>query len=237
MELEDFLIELIAIRSETGQEDEVANFISNRLSALGMNTKLFPIEGKRVNVFAGFGASPKILLSTHMDTVPPFIPASRSDDKIGGRGACDAKGILAAMVFAVLSLDERVRKNVDLLFVVGEETDSIGAKTALQDQIKADYIINGEPTGNKLVRAQKGAFIFNLTASGKAGHSGYPEHGDSAIDLLLSQLNLLQALDWGDEPELGQSNSEHWENKWRRSSERHCRCCDCRLLLAGGDEM
>ena len=182
---------------------EIAYFLNDRLSALGMHTKLFPVEEDRVNIFAHFNSSPQILLSTHMDTVPAFIPSSRNQDRIFGRGACDAKGSLASMLAAVLSLNEALRPNVGLYFVVGEETDSIGAKAAITHDLKAQYLINGEPTHNKLARAQKGTIIFRLIAKGKAGHSGYPEHGDSAIHRLIKQLKKLQVVDWGYDENLG----------------------------------
>jgi acetylornithine deacetylase len=137
-----------------------------------------------------------------MDTVPPFIPSSEDDARIYGRGACDAKGIIAAQVIAAEKLlSEGV--HVGLLFLVGEERDSIGAKLANQHPIGARFMINGEPTENRLAVATKGALHVELMASGKMAHSAYPELGESAIDKLVEALHRLHAMKLPENPDVG----------------------------------
>jgi acetylornithine deacetylase len=137
-----------------------------------------------------------------MDTVPPFIASSEDDGRIYGRGACDAKGIIAAQILAA----EKLRGAgvfVGLLFLVGEERDSIGAKTANQQPIGARFMINGEPTENKLALASKGALQVELVARGKMAHSAYPELGESAIDKLVEALHRLHAMKLPEDTEVG----------------------------------
>ena len=136
---------------------------------------------------------PEVFFSTHMDTVPPFIASSEDDERIYGRGACDAKGIIAAEILAA----EKLRGAgvfVGLLFLVGEERDSIGARVANQQPMGARFMINGEPTENKLALASKGALHVELVAHGKMAHSAYPELGESAIDKLVEALHRLHAM-------------------------------------------
>jgi acetylornithine deacetylase len=145
-------------------------------------------------VYAGAeGETPDVVLSTHMDTVPPFFKSSEDDEYIYGRGACDAKGIIAAQILAA----ERLRKDgvrAALLFVVGEERDSAGAKVANEQPRGSRFLINGEPTDNRLALASKGTLRVRLTAKGKMAHSAYPELGESAIHKLVEVLNRLLAL-------------------------------------------
>lgn len=204
--IEQFLAALIDIPSITGNEAAVTDFLAEQLSSCGMTVRKLPVSENRHNLLAFFSENPSILLSTHCDTVPPFIPARIENGTVHGRGACDAKGMIAAMTFALLNLPEALQKHAGLLIVVGEETDSIGAKTAARGNIQPDFIINGEPTGNMPVRAQKGTFIFRLSANGKAAHSGYPHLGESAVARLLEQLDILRNLDWGTHPDLGESS-------------------------------
>lgn len=206
MQIEQFLTTLIDIPSITGQESAITAYLHDFLSRKGLQVRRMPVEGKRNNLLAYFNENPPILLSTHCDTVPPFFPARMEGGTVYGRGACDAKGMIAAMIFTQLSLPESVRSKTGLLIVVGEETDSIGAKTAVKSDIQCEFIINGEPTGNRLVRAQKGTFIFKLNAGGKSAHSGYPQLGDSAISKLLDQLSILGKLNWGSSDNLGESS-------------------------------
>jgi acetylornithine deacetylase len=152
-------------------------------------------DGPRFNVVAGVkGQTPDVVFSTHFDTVPPFLGPCREDDEfLYGRGVCDAKGILAAQVAAAERLrDEGVR--VGMLFVVGEERDSAGAKVANENARASKFLINGEPTGNRLALASKGCLRVELYAHGKMAHSAYPELGDSAIDKLLDALDCIQRL-------------------------------------------
>ena len=128
-----------------------------------------------------------------MDTVPPFIASSEDDARIYGRGSCDAKGIIAAQIVAA----EKLRAAgvfVGLLFLVGEETNSIGAMEANRHPIGARFMINGEPTDNRLALASKGSLHVVLTARGKMAHSAYPELGESAIDKLVEALHRLHAM-------------------------------------------
>jgi len=145
---------------------------------------------------------PDVVFSTHMDTVPPFIPSSEDSDNIYGRGSCDAKGIIAAQIAAC----QRLRKEgmaVGLLFVVGEERDSLGAKVANENPMGSRFLINGEPTENKIAVASKGAFRVQVTAKGKMAHSAYPELGESAIEKLLAALERLRAMELPVNPEVG----------------------------------
>jgi acetylornithine deacetylase len=146
---------------------------------------------------------PQILFCSHIDTVPPVLPIREDDDFLYGRGACDTKGIISAMIEA----GERLRRagitNFGYLLVVAEETDSSGAKAANNLKLNSKYVVVGEPTQNQLARAQKGALMANLTVKGRAAHSGYPEAGVSAIDNLLKVLAEAQAADWGNDPVLG----------------------------------
>jgi len=154
-----------------------------------------PVDGARANLLAAWPghARPEVFFSTHMDTVPPFIASSENDERIYGRGACDAKGIIAAEILAA----EKLRGAgvfVGLLFLVGEERDSIGARVANQQPMGARFMINGEPTENKLALASKGALHMELVAHGKMAHSAYPELGESAIDKLVEALHRLHAM-------------------------------------------
>ena len=160
---------------------------------------------ERFNVYACLpGVTPDIVLSTHMDTVPPFFGCREDDEFLYGRGTCDAKGIIAAQVAAADRLRDAGIK-VGLLFVVGEERDSAGAKIANQSPKGSKFLINGEPTDNRLALATKGALRAELRCSGRMAHSAYPELGESAIDKLLEALNDVRALPLPIEPEIGPS--------------------------------
>ena len=151
-------------------------------------------SGPRFNLYAGDGERPDVVLSTHMDTVPPFIPSKEDDLFVYGRGACDAKGIIAAQVAAA----ERLREAgvaTGLLFVVGEERDSAGAKVANQHSKGSRFLINGEPTDNRLALASKGTLRAEIRARGTMAHSAYPELGDNAVHKLVSALHRLLAID------------------------------------------
>ena len=162
-------------------------------------------DGDRFNVYAALpGVTPDVVLSTHMDTVPPFFGASEDDEFLYGRGACDAKGIIAAQVAAADRLREAGVK-VGLLFVVGEERDSAGAKVANLSPKGSRFLINGEPTDNRLALASKGALRVELRAKGRMAHSAYPELGESAIDKLVGALNDILAMPLPVEPEIGPS--------------------------------
>jgi acetylornithine deacetylase len=194
--------ELVDIESITGNEAEVGDYLYSALSKLGYRTEKMLVEGDRHNVYATPGAAPDLVFSTHMDTVPPFIPSSEDADKIYGRGSCDAKGIIAAQIAAA----ERLRiKNakIGLLFLVGEERDSQGAKKANHHAPGSRFLINGEPTENKIGRASKGTLRVQLTASGRMAHSAYPHLGESAIEKLVEALHRLLKMPLPDNPEIG----------------------------------
>jgi acetylornithine deacetylase len=183
---------LIDIESITNNEEAVGKHLYDCLSSMavrfGGRVERMEVEPRRFNVFAQWGDRPTVTLSTHMDTVPPFFASREDGDKIYGRGACDTKGIIACMITAVEALLEAGESNLGLLFVVGEERNSAGAYRASQQPRGAQFLINGEPTENKLALGSKGALRYEVAASGKMAHSAYPELGDSAIHKLLDAL-------------------------------------------------
>jgi acetylornithine deacetylase len=201
--------QLIDIESISGNEAAVGNYLYGELCRLGYQTRKIAVEGDRFNVYATVeeNSQPEVVFSTHMDTVPPFIPSSEDATKIFGRGSCDAKGIIAAQVAA----SERLRQkkiHVGLLFVVGEERDSLGAKVANEyvanGQIHAGkFLVNGEPTENRIALASKGTLRVEVTAHGRMAHSAYPELGESAIDKLIPALAQLRAMKLPSDPEIG----------------------------------
>jgi acetylornithine deacetylase len=204
MDTVTFTRQLVDIESISGNESAVGNYLFGELSRLGYQTKKMPVEGNRFNVYATVpeAASPVVVFSTHMDTVPPFIPSSEDATRIYGRGSCDAKGIIAAQVAAA----ERLRQQgtyVGLLFVVGEERDSLGAKVANEQSPGCRYLVNGEPTENHLALASKGTLRVEVTAAGRMAHSAYPELGESAIDKLIPALTRLRAMPLPSDPEVG----------------------------------
>jgi acetylornithine deacetylase/succinyl-diaminopimelate desuccinylase-like protein len=186
---------LVDIESTTPNEVAVGGFLCAELARRGFDASKMPVDGERSNVLATWPGHPRpeIVFSTHMDTVPPFIASSEDETRIFGRGSCDAKGIIAAQIMAA----EKLRAAgvfVGLLFLVGEETNSIGALEANQHPIGARFMINGEPTDNRLALASKGSLHVVLTARGKMAHSAYPELGESAIDKLVEALHRLHAM-------------------------------------------
>jgi acetylornithine deacetylase len=195
---------LIDIESITPNETAVGDFLLNELRRRKFDTQKMPVDGPRSNLLATCPghARPEIFFSTHMDTVPPFISSSEDDQRIYGRGACDAKGIIAAQILAAEKLHAE-GVFVGLLFLVGEERDSIGAKAANEQPLGARFMINGEPTENKLALASKGALHVELVARGKMAHSAYPELGESAIDKLVEALHRLHEMKLPEDPRLG----------------------------------
>jgi acetylornithine deacetylase len=188
---------MIDIESITGNEARMGDYVFDRLSQMAARrngvVERMAVEDRRFNVLACFG-DPIVTLSTHLDTVPPFFPSREDDEFIWGRGACDVKGIIACMMLAAERLlDEGVR-NLALLFVVGEERNSLGAYTAAKHPRGSKFLINGEPTGNCLALGSKGALRYEIAASGKMAHSAYPELGESAIDKLLDVLHEIRAI-------------------------------------------
>ena len=182
---------LVDIESITGNEEQMGDTLFAHLSEMdarfGGQVELMPVEARRNNVLAWWG-DPIVTLSTHIDTVPPFFPSREDDQFIWGRGACDTKGIIASMIFAVRDLLEGGHTNFALLFVVGEERNSAGALAAAKSPRGSKFLINGEPTENKLALGSKGALRLELVANGRMAHSAYPELGESAIEKLLDAL-------------------------------------------------
>ena len=205
--------ELVAIDSTTYHEgaagDYLEDFLARRRWAVEKTPVPQPEEsgrvGERWNVYAGPAAGiPDLVFSTHMDTVPPYIPFTEDADFLYGRGVTDAKGIIAAQVAAA----ERLRAQgyaVGLLFVSGEERDSAGAKVANENSKGSRFLINGEPTDNRLALASKGALRAVLTARGTMAHSAYPELGESAIHKLVEVLARMRALELPVEEDIGPS--------------------------------
>ena len=200
--------QLIDIESISGNEAAVGNYLYGELCRLGYQTRKMLVEGDRFNVYATSydHPHPDVVFSTHMDTVPPFIVSSEDAGRIYGRGSCDAKGIIAAQIAAA----ERLRQQnifVGLLFVVGEERDSLGAQVANEfastQRSRCRFLVNGEPTENHIALASKGTLRVEVTAKGRMAHSAYPELGDSAIDKLIPALTRLRAMPLPSDPEIG----------------------------------
>lgn len=212
MDVFQLTCELININSVTGKEEEVGAYLYNYLVQLAERYDGIPgrveVAPSRSNVFASFG-TPSVTLSTHMDTVRPFIASREEEHIIWGRGACDAKGIIAAMLTAAEYLLAAGTSDIALLFVVGEEDGSEGAKHAEANShlypTGSRFLINGEPTCNELAQASKGSLRYIITASGTEAHSGYPEEGISAIDRLLDVLDQLRKIKLPTDKTLGPS--------------------------------
>lgn len=209
--------QLVDIDSTTYHEGLVGDFLYDFLASERYAVEKMPVEqpelkltpgagtSERFNVYAALpGVTPEIVLSTHMDTVPPYFGSREDDEFIYGRGACDAKGIIAAQIAAADRLRDAGVK-VGLLFVVGEERDSAGAKVANKFPKGSKFLINGEPTDNRLALATKGALRVELRSNGRMAHSAYPELGDSAIDKLIDALHDVKTLALPEEPEIGPS--------------------------------
>lgn len=209
MDLFELTRTLIDVDSVTGQERALGELLAELLGRLAAGTggtvERLPVEGDRFNLLARWG-TPEVVLSTHMDTVPPFFPSSEDDEHVHGRGACDTKGAIAAMIKAIEALLQEGRRGFGLLLVVGEETDSLGAAMAgRQPAPGSRFLINGEPTENRLALGSKGALYLALEAEGRAAHSAYPELGASAIDRLLEALARLRAVPLPSDPLLGET--------------------------------
>jgi len=199
-----FARELIDIDSTTGKEQPAGEWLAARLAGLGYTVERQPIGDGRFNVFARLD-QPSVVLSTHFDCVPPFFPSDVRADALFGRGSCDAKGIVAAQVAAAERLRASGERRVGLLFVVGEERGSDGAMVANERPCGSRFLINGEPTDNRLGRATRGVLRLRLKATGRAAHSSTPEYGESAIDKLLDALIRMRSLRWPGDPELGET--------------------------------
>ena len=190
----DLTRQLLVIPSPTGHEQAVSAWMADYLGGLGYAVERQRVSDGRDNVYAR-RAPPVVVFSTHLDTVPPDVPFREDATTLHGRGSCDAKGLAAAMVAAAERLHDSGEDRVALLFVVGEEDGSDGVRAADQLHPKGRFLVNGEPTENRLVVAQKGALRIKLTASGRAAHSGYPELGESAVNHLLDALERIRRID------------------------------------------
>lgn len=185
------------IPSVSGNEEAVGFFLRDYLTELGWTVELQSVSENQSNVIAYLNDTPRVFLSTHLDTVPPFIPPTEDEEKIYGRGACDAKGIIASQIFAAEELRKQGINDIGLLYTVDEEQSSTGAKVANTHPLakKCEYLINGEPTDNDLAIGSKGSFRLKVKTKGKAAHSAYPEMGDSAITKLLDILQDIRQIE------------------------------------------
>jgi acetylornithine deacetylase len=196
---------LMDIESTTGSEAACGAKLAADLRTLGWKVLEQPVGGGRCNLLATVG-EPRVTFSTHFDCVPPFFPSRIEGDRLIGRGACDAKGILAAQVAAAERLRARGETRVALLFVVGEERGSDGAKAANTLPNRSKFLLNGEPTDLRLGTATRGGLRFRLHALGRAAHSGYPELGESATEKLLDALEILRRAEWPADAVLGRTH-------------------------------
>ena len=198
---------LIDIDSTTGREADAGAWLAQALRELGYQVTEQPVADGRFNVYARTDWPPAVVFSTHIDCVPPFFPSREERGLLFGRGSCDAKGIVAAQVAAAERLRARGEARVGLLFVVGEERGSDGARVANDSSpLIVKYLINGEPTDNRLGSATRGVLRVRLHADGRAAHSAFPELGESAIDKLLDALMVIRGLQLPEDPLLGRTH-------------------------------
>ena len=197
--------QLIDIDSTTGQEAAVAAALAGYLRGRGYSVLEQPLRDGRANIIAAVG-EPQVVFSTHFDCVPPFFPSRVDGGLLYGRGACDAKGILAAQVAAAETLRDSGESRVGLVFVAGEERGSDGALAANNMASRSRFLVNGEPTDNRLASATRGVFRVRLIAAGRAAHTGYPELGESAIEKLIDVLVSLRAAEWPVDGVLGRTH-------------------------------
>ena len=197
--------DLVDIPSLTGDEGAVGLYLAKYLEELGYRVEKQEIGSNRFNVLATIGAPPRIVFSTHMDTVPPFIASSEDDEFIYGRGSCDAKGIIAAQIFAAERLRAEGLNELGLLFTVDEELSSHGAQAANKHPLAraCRFLINGEPTDSRLATGTKGSVRVIITTEGRAAHSAYPEAGESAIEKLLDILQDIRSCNWPEDSFFG----------------------------------
>jgi acetylornithine deacetylase len=196
---------LVDIDSTTGREADAGRWLARYLREAGFNVTEQPVDRQRFNVIASLG-TPVVVFSTHIDCVPPFFPSRINGDRLYGRGSCDAKGILAAQVAAVDRLRQDGETRVGLVFVVGEERGSDGARIANDAANGSQYLVDGEPTESRLGLATRGMLRLKLRATGRAAHSSYPELGESAIDKLIDALIELRSIDLPEDSVLGKSH-------------------------------
>ena len=193
--------QILSFDSTSGSERELGQWLAEHLEAPFVET--FEVGDGTLNVLLRWSEAPRVVYCSHMDTVPPYIPPTFTDDRVLGRGTCDAKGQFYAMYRACQRLAAAGEKDFALLIVSGEETGSWGAKAFSKTDFTAPLLVVGEPTDNCMVSASKGTKRFDLTFTGKAFHSGYPEHGLSAVELFVDFMNALRAAGFPDDPVLG----------------------------------
>jgi acetylornithine deacetylase len=195
---------LVALETPTGSEQPAIDLLEGMLQRAGYHTVRQPVSRGRDNLYA-YRERPELVFATHVDTVPPYVPLVEDEVAIRGRGACDAKGLAAAMVAAAERLAVGGERRIGLLFLVGEENGSDGARAAADFGPRGRFLINGEPTENRLSVGQKGSLRVDLTATGRAAHSAYPEKGSSAIAALLDTIERIRRLPLPQDPLLGRS--------------------------------
>ena len=202
-----FARQLIDIPSTSDNELAIAELLERELTRLGYTTQRHDVSATRFNLLARAGGAPRVVLNSHIDTVPPWFASSEDEENVYGRGACDTKGIVAAMIVAGERLRSRGIQDFAFLFVVGEETDSIGAKTANTAfaNLGSEYVLVGEPTESTFARASKGALTCTIRFEGVAAHSAYPHLGDSAINRMVAAIAEINATDWGRHELLGEA--------------------------------
>ena len=195
---------LVALETPTGAEGPATDLLAGALSRAGYRTVRQRVSPGRDNLLA-FREPPALVFSTHVDCVPPYVPLSEDEDAIHGRGSCDAKGLAAAMVAAAERLAAGGERRIGLLFLVGEENGSDGARVASDLEPRGRFLVNGEPTENRLSIGQKGSLRVDLRASGRAAHSAYPEEGESAVAALLDTIERIRRMPLAHDPLLGAS--------------------------------
>ena len=205
LSLVDLARALIDIDSTTGREAAACSWLADYLRMRGFRVTEQPVADGRTNVLAFLDPRPDVVLSTHVDCVPPFLPSRVESGRLYGRGACDAKGTLAAQVTAVERLRESGEQRVGLLFVVGEERGSDGAAAADTLAPGSRFLVDGEPTDSRLGLATRGVLRLKLKAAGRAAHSSQPQRGISAIDKLVDALVALRGLPLPEDPQLGRT--------------------------------
>ena len=204
-----FFHDFLSIDSTSGKERKVAEWLSETLPGMfpAANRPVLRVDevgDGTLNLLLTWG-KPRIVFCSHLDTVPPYIPPTFLESVIKGRGSCDAKGQVFAMVTACQRLAEEGKTDFGLLLLAGEETGSWGAKAFAKTDFRAPYLVVGEPTDNCMVSASKGTKSFDLKFTGEAFHSGYPQYGVSAVDLFVDFVNQLRAKDFGLDPMLGET--------------------------------
>jgi acetylornithine deacetylase len=204
MELFELAKTLVNMESVTGNEGACAEFLCHHLTQRNFHVELQAVTPGRSNVMA-FCGRPEVVMSTHLDTVPPFLPGCEDEEFLYGRGSCDAKGIIASQVIAAERLIQEGITDFGLLFLVGEETCSDGAQAANRFPCGSRYIIGGEPTENKLALGSKGILRVDVRSKGRMAHSAYPHLGDNAIERLLDILTDIRQLPLPYDPVLGAS--------------------------------